>query len=101
MRRKRQRTPHPDPAAELQLLRILDLRAGIDRRASMTMDMRHEIGQLNHQARMEGQARMQRNHERVDVLTAQIAVLEREIERVHGMIATLQAQISPDDLAYL
>jgi hypothetical protein len=31
---KRDREPHPDPAIELQLQEILDLRASIDRRTA-------------------------------------------------------------------
>jgi hypothetical protein len=44
--REREREPHPDPAIEMQLPEILDLRASIDRRTALIEQYREEIADL-------------------------------------------------------
>ena len=101
-RRPPARTPHPDPARELELQRILDLRAGIARRAELIGQYRREIGKQHARARSDVSAGERRAClDEVGVLHQRITDAETEITRVHEQIAALQEKISPDDLAYL
>lgn len=99
--RRPARRPHPDPARELELQRILDLRASIDRRADLIKQYRDAIYGLHLDAR-------QSRRQDAEVLLREVAVLhdrinatEEAIERAGEQIAKLQAGISPDDLAFL
>jgi predicted nucleic acid-binding Zn-ribbon protein len=102
MSRDREREPHPDPAIELQLQEILDLRASIDRRTALIEQYREEIADLNKDARYTNDnERTKILYGRADQLDEKIRVLEGEIEPVHEQIRELQGKISPDDLAFL
>lgn len=106
MFRKRQAQParvkHPDPGRELQLQRILDLRGSIDRRAELIGQYRQEIRELHAAARGTGFEETADRHLReAKVLDERIATLEDAIEKTGGQIADLQAEIPPDDLAFL
>ena len=102
MSRKREREPHPDPAIELQLQEILDLRASIGRRAALIEQYREEIADLHEDARYDKSTeRTKIFYERADQLDEKIRVLEGEIEPVHERIRELQGKIGPDDLAFL
>ena len=96
------RIPHPDPARELELQRILDLRAGITRRAELIAQYRQEIKNFHRETRIDTSGK------RIDQYLAEVTVLhdritgtEAEITRVHEEIAALQEKIPADDLAYL
>jgi predicted nucleic acid-binding Zn-ribbon protein len=96
------RTPHPDPARELELRRILDLRDSIDRRADLIDQYRKEIGKLHKAARETGyEVRANQYLTEAKVLDERIAVIEDAIEKTGGQIAEIQAAMSPDDLAFL
>jgi uncharacterized coiled-coil DUF342 family protein len=98
----RNREPHPDPAIELQLQEILDLRASIDRREALIEQYREEISHLHKDARYDDNTeRMKLFYERADRLDEKIRALEGEIEPVHEQIRELQGKISPGDLAFL
>ena len=102
MSRNREREPHPDPAIELQLQEILDLRASIDRRTALIEQYREEIADLHKDARFDKNIeRTKIFYERADQLDEKIRALEGEIEPVHERIRELQGKISPDDLAFL
>jgi predicted nuclease with TOPRIM domain len=102
MSRNREREPHPDPAIELQLQEILDLRASIDRRSALIEQYREEIADLHKDARYnDNNERIKIFYERADQLDEKIRALEGEIEPVHEQIRELQGKISPDDLAFL
>lgn len=99
---KPSRRPHPDPAKELELQRILDLRDSINRRAALIVVYRNEIHSLHRQAREDTSGK------RIDQYLAQAGVLherigetEAAIARTGEDIAVLTAKISPDDLAFL
>jgi hypothetical protein len=99
---KHQRQPHPDPGTELQLQRILDLRASIGRRTELIGEYRREIGSFHSQARWEGSSKLASVYTtRADELDAKIGDLEAAIEDAGARIADLQAKIDPADLAYL
>lgn len=97
------RQPHPDPAIELQLRRILDLQASISRRAALIEDYRSEVAALNQKGRHNVGYPMtsQSAFTRADELDEKIRDLEGEIAPVHEQIAALQDKLSPTDLAYL
>jgi hypothetical protein len=103
MRRKKQtRTPHPDPARELDLRRILDLRASIDRRADLITQYRREISRLLEAARNTSSS------QRIGIFLAECKVLDERIGAAEDAIAAtgekiavLQAAMEPDDLAFL
>jgi predicted nucleic acid-binding Zn-ribbon protein len=98
----REREPHPDPAIELQLQEILDLRASIDRREVLIEQYREEIADLHKEARYSGKTDLVKIfYERADQLDEKIRALEGDIEPVHERIRELQSKISPDDLAFL
>ena len=98
----RKREPHPDPAIELQLQEILDLRDSIDRREALIEQYREEIADLHKDARYDNNTeRMKIFYGRADQLDEKIRALEGEIEPVHERIRELQSKISPDDLAFL
>ena len=102
MSRQREREPHPDPAIELQLQEILDLRASIDRRTALIEQYREEIAHLNKDARYDPDSeRIKIFYERADQLDEKIRALEGDIEPVHERIRDLQGKIGPDDLAFL
>ncbi len=102
MSRKQEREPHPDPAIELQLQEILDLRASIDRREALIEQYREAIADLQKDARYDNSTeRTKLLYERADQLDEKIRTLEGEIEPVHERIRELQGKISPDDLAFL
>ena len=102
MSRERAREPHPDPAIELQLQEILDLRASIGRRAALIEQYREEIADLHEDARYDkSPERTKIFYERADQLDEKIRALEGEIEPVHERIRELQGKIGPDDLAFL
>ena len=101
-RRAQARTPHPDPARELDLRRILDLRDSIARRADLIAQYRIDISRLHAQARAES------NVKRIELYLAEAAALDGRITAAEDaiaatgeQIAALQAVMSPDDLAYL
>ena len=99
---KREREPHPDPAIELQLEEILDLRASIDRRAALIEQYREQIDDLHKDARYNNNTELVKIfYERADQLGEKIRALEGEIEPVHERIRELQGKIGPDDLAFL
>jgi predicted nucleic acid-binding Zn-ribbon protein len=100
--RRRVRVPHPDPARELELQRILDLRVSITRREDLIGQYRKEIGDLHYTVRDET------NVKRIEVYLREAATLhdritetETSITVTHEEIAALQAKIPSDDLAYL
>ena len=97
------RAPHPDPAVELQLRRILDLQASISRRAALIDGYRSEVARLNEKGRHNVSYPMtsQNAFTRADELDEKIRDLEGEIAPVHEQIAALQDKLSPTDLAYL
>lgn len=97
------RQPHPDPGVELQLRRILGLRASISRRAALIEDYRVEIRRLNEKGRNNVGYPMTSDSAftRADELDEKIRDLEGEIAPVHEQIAALQDKLSPTDLAYL
>jgi len=98
----RKRDPHPDPAIELQLQEILDLRASIDRRETLIEQYREQIADLDKDARYNNNTELIKIfYERADQLDGKIRALEGEIEPVHERIRELQGKISPDDLAFL
>jgi predicted nucleic acid-binding Zn-ribbon protein len=100
--RKGEREPHPDPAIELQLEEILDLRASIDRRAALIEQYREQIDDLHKDARYNNNTELVKIfYERADQLDEKIGALEGEIEPVHERIRELQGKIGPDDLAFL
>ena len=102
MSRQREREPHPDPAIELQLQEILDLRASIGRRTALIEQYREEIADLHKDARYnDDNERTKILYERADQLDEKIRALEGDIEPVHERIRELQGKISPDDLAFL
>ena len=102
MMSKRDREPHPDPAIELQLQEILDLRASIDRRTALIEQYREQIDDLHKDARYNNKAEMVKIfYERADQIDEKIRALEGEIEPVHEQIRGLASKIGPDDLAYL
>ena len=102
MSRNREREPHPDPAIELQLQEILDLRASIDRRTALIEQYREEIADLHKDARYNNNnERTKILYERADQLDEKIRALEGDIEPVHERIRDLQGKIGPDDLAFL
>jgi predicted nucleic acid-binding Zn-ribbon protein len=102
MSRKQAREPHPDPAIELQLQEILDLRDRIDRRAELIKQYRKTIADLTEDARFEKSTERDKLlYERADQLDEKIRALEGEIEPVHERIRELQGKMSPDDLAFL
>jgi hypothetical protein len=102
MSRKQAREPHPDPAIELQLQEILDLRDSIDRREALIEQYRKTIADLHQDARFDKNTeRTKFFYERADQLDEKIRALEGEIEPVHERIRGLQGKISPDDLAFL
>jgi predicted nuclease with TOPRIM domain len=102
MSREAVREPHPDPAIELQLPEILDLRASIDRRVALIEQYREEIADLHKDARYDNNTeRTKILYERADQLDEKIRTLEGEIGLVHERIRELQGKISPDDLAFL
>jgi hypothetical protein len=97
-----QRTPHPDPAVELRLQRILDLRASITRTAALAEQYRHEIGKLYYEARCETSSeRAEMFMQEATALHDRIMSTETAITGTQQQIAALQAEIAPDDLAYL
>ena len=99
---KREREPHPDPAIELQLEEILDLRASIDRRTHLIEQYREEIAHLHKDARYNNDnERTKILYERADQLDEKIRALEGDIEPVHEQIRELEGKISSDDLAFL
>ena len=102
MSRQREREPHPDPAIELQLQEILDLRASIDRRTALIEQYREEIADLHKEAGYkDDNERTNIFYERADQLDEKIRALEVDIEPVHERIRDLQGKIGPDDLAFL
>ena len=99
---KRDRKPHPDPAIELQLQEILDLRASIDRRAALIEQYREQIDDLHKDACYnDNNERTKLLYERADQLDEKIRVLEGEMEPVHERIRELVSKTGPDDLAFL
>jgi hypothetical protein len=99
---RRRRVPHPDPATELALLRILDLRASVDRRAGLTGQYRREIEKLY------GAARAETSSKRIELYNGEAAALHDRILAVEAgiaatgdEIAALQQRIEPADLAFL
>jgi superfamily I DNA and/or RNA helicase len=99
---KRDREPHPDPAIELQLQEILDLRASIDRRTALIAQYREQIDDLHKDSRYNDNTGLVKIlYERADQLAEKIRALEGEIEPVHERIRELVGKIGPDDLAYL
>jgi predicted nucleic acid-binding Zn-ribbon protein len=102
MSRQREREPHPDPAIELQLQEILDLRASIDRQTALIEQYREEIADLHKDARyIDNDERTKIFYERADQLDEKIRALEGDIKPVHEQIRELQGKINPDDLAFL
>lgn len=96
------RRPHPDPARELELLRILDLRASITRRTELVAQYRREIRALHAEAR--GETNIKRAGiylQQAEVLHQRILEVEESIPATHEQIAALQSKIPADDLAYL
>jgi len=96
------RRPHPDPARELELQRILDLRASIARRAELIAQYRREIKHLHAEARADGSTK------RIEIFLKEAAVLDRRIAdtedaigRTGEEITKLQEKIPADDLAFL
>jgi hypothetical protein len=96
------RHPHPDPARELELRRILDLRASIDRRIVLITQYRLEIGQLLTAARNDS------NRQRIDQYLGETRAMEERINAAEDAIAAtgediakLQALIPPGDLSFL
>jgi predicted nucleic acid-binding Zn-ribbon protein len=101
-RRPPARRPHPDPARELELRRILDLQDGITRRARLIAQYRQAIADLYDTAQDETSIkRIEIYLGEITVLHQRIADAEAEIAGVHEQIAALQEKIPPDDLAYL
>lgn len=101
-KKKPAREPHPVPETELELLRILDLRTSIDRRADLVKQYRKEIGEMHATARGESSPkRMEMYLKEAEVLHQRILEVELTITTTHKEIAALTAKISPDDLAFL
>ncbi len=99
---RQRREPHPDPATELQPQEILDLRASIDRRATLIEQYREEIADPHKEALYEDDTeRIKILYARADQLDDKIRVLEGEIEPVHQRIRDLEGTLNPDDLAFL
>lgn len=104
MRRRKpaERTPHPNGAAELQLLEILDLRAGIGRRADLISDYRDEIDRSGRTARAEADTKLAKTYyDRARELDGLIRQTEIEISEVHQQIRELMSKLTDDDLLYL
>ena len=102
MSRGRDREPHPDPAIELQLQKILDLQASTGRRTALIEQYREDIADLHKDARYhDDNERTKILYERADQLDEKIRALEGDIAPVHEQIRDLQGKISPDDLAFL
>lgn len=96
------RAPHPDPAMELELTRILDLRASVSRRASLIDVYRQEIERLHGRSRRATyDADAQRYWKQAGELGVLITAEEAAIAATGEQISALRAQLSPDDLAYL
>lgn len=96
------RRPHPDPAVELHLLRILDLRASIGRRAQLSDDYRRQISSMMDVIEGEGSPkRIELYRAEVEAIHRRITETEAGITVLHEQIAKLQASLSPDDLAFL
>jgi predicted nucleic acid-binding Zn-ribbon protein len=104
MRRARTpaRQPHPDPARELELQRILDLRASIARFATLIAQYRDEISKLYYQARADSNTqRVEQYLAATGTLHERITDAEGAIARTGEEIAALQEKIPADDLAFL
>jgi len=101
-RRQPARVPHPDPARELELQRIRDLRDGIARRTALIGQYQDEIGRLHKAARQAAYEIDRKAYlNEATVLHDRITAAEEGIGKVNEQIAALQGEISPDDLAYL
>lgn len=96
------RQPHPNPGTELELQRILDLRASVGRRADLVKQYRKEIGEMHATARGENSPkRMEMYLKETEVLHQRIMEVELTITTTHKEIAALTAKMSDDDLAFL
>jgi hypothetical protein len=97
------RTPHPNPAVEAQLQRILTAQAAIKRRQAEADAHAAQLAAAAEQTRrrpgMPKTNQMQTDaEERVRPL---LAALEAQIGALHDEIGALMDKIHPDDLAYL
>ena len=101
-RRSPRRIPHPDPGIELELQRILDLRASISRRAALIGTYRREIMKLHAKARSDGnKPRIELYFAQARKLDGQITVTEDAIAAAGEQITALSAKLEPADLAWL
>lgn len=106
-RRRGEREPHPDPGKELELKRILDLRASIARRETLIVQYRAEIDNLHGEARMDdgdedgGVKRIGAYFAQAENLHGKILEVEASIPATHEQIAVLTARLDPSDLAFL
>lgn len=97
-----QRTPHPDPGKELQLQRILDLRASIGRRVELIEQYRNTIRHLHNAMEETGYIqKMNVWRDEISTLDHRISEMETAIVNTGEDISKLQASIDPEDLAFL
>ena len=100
--RKQKRKPHPDPAIELQLQEILELRASVGRWAELIRGYRISIESFHIEMRRSTMDwRIEAYAERADALDGKIHAAEASITGVHEQIRDRTAKIDPADLAYL
>jgi hypothetical protein len=101
-RRPAERIPHPDPATEARLQRIIALRESAGRKADLSRQYAAEIDKLSYYFRCNaGEPAGDAAEARLVALQGDIRAIEAEIPAVHDEIATRIAELSDTDLAYL
>lgn len=96
------RTPHPNPAVEAQLQRILSAQAAIRRRQAEADAHAAQLAAAAEQTRRRpGWTKTARMEDDAVRVRAQLADLEAQIGALHDEVGAQMDKIGPDDLAYL
>jgi hypothetical protein len=97
------RRPHPDPAVETELQRIISLQRAAARKEDEMDQLQGNINMLNTAMRRDPGAFDSNNDRRkqLSLHKSRISELEADVFRIHDEIASRLRPISEDDRAYL
>jgi chromosome segregation ATPase len=97
-----ERTPHPDPATEIQLQQIVSLRRAAARNEQLLDEYTAQVRELNATiSKHPTWSGHSTRWKQITNLNAHIERLNAENPELHDRIAELSAKISDTDLAYL
>jgi Na+/phosphate symporter len=102
-----ERSPHPDPAVEIRLQRIISLRESAARKADLIQQYQHEIRKLGDSYRGMAESSYPRNNtpsqiaKQMDNMHQQIRELEEDINLIHEKIYKHSTELSETDLSFL